>query len=188
MHHLLHRLGAALALLVFLAVAVLGPAAVLPGASGVVACSPADLQVQAASAETLGRFANTGLDLLGQAFLDELLDAERNAAAGETDVEARGRAMDVASDRVKAAWRPVWGDPPGTPSRMLGAWDVFREAHDVWATAIESGGDRAAAEQAVQQAFCALAAVAPPRAQPVLAAVGIACPGAADAGAEGGPR
>lgn len=104
-------------------------------------CSPSAIQIEAATANAVALAANSALPLLAEAFRQDGLSAI-------ADVKARGGTADearAAVAAVEAKWAPVWR-----------GWAALRIAEDAWATALEQGGDTAAALAAVRLAYCGL--------------------------------
>lgn len=106
------------------------------------ACDMTALQIQAQTANAVAIGANAALPTLVNRYRQEGLDV---IAGAKTRAEA-----EASLARVRAAWAPVWR-----------AWDTLRVAQDSWATALERGGDTAAALASLKQAYCGLLRVWP---------------------------
>lgn len=139
-------------------------------------CSASAAHTEAKVATGIAVVANTGLDVLGKVYEQQLVGAI--IAAGEASyatVEARNAAIDKAEAAVIQRWVPVWGDPPEVVGGRLGAWTVFRAAHTAWAAAIEAGGDGAPLLVQMRVAYCALLLVLPADAASVIRVPLVTC-------------
>lgn len=104
------------------------------------ACTPTELQVQAATADAIATATNAALPVLVAAYERQGDDAIESAA----NVDSAALALDA----VRAEWAPVWR-----------AVDAFRAAHDAWATALERGQVDLVTAGKVRDAYCALRAL-----------------------------
>ncbi len=152
----------------------------LAGCSG---CSGSAIHTEAKVATAIALVANTGLDVLGKVYEEQLVAAILAAGDATYAAEAdRNAAIDRAEAAVIARWAPVWGDPPEVLGGRLGAWTVFRAAHTAWAAAIESGAGGATLRAQMESAYCALVAALPADAAALVRVPGVEC-STPDAGA-----
>lgn len=105
-------------------------------------CGLTGRQVQAQAATAIAQAANATLPILVERFRQQGL-----RAIDKADTENKARA-ELA--RIDSEWAPIWK-----------AWATLRVAQDAWATALEKGGDTAAALGALREAYCGLEAVWP---------------------------
>jgi hypothetical protein len=119
-------------------------------------CGPHADEIQAAVANSVARAANVGLPALVEAERQQGMAAIQASPDRET---ARAKLTQIEHD-----WAPVWT-----------AWKALSATQGAWATALEHGGDKAAAALAVRDAFCRLRAL-PLAASYVPEAAGLLCP------------
>jgi hypothetical protein len=107
-------------------------------------CGPSAKALQAKAADAAARGANAALPALVESYRRQGLAA---IDAASTPAEAKASLA-----LVEQKWKPVWE-----------AWKAVGAAHDIWAGALETGGDDAAAFEAVRRSFCALRSLPPAR-------------------------
>ena len=105
-------------------------------------CGLTGRQVQAETATAIATTGNAALPILVERYRQQGL-----RAVDQADTEEKARAETA---RVDREWAPIWK-----------AWATLRLAQDVWATALEKGGDTGAALGALREAYCGLEAVWP---------------------------
>jgi len=105
-------------------------------------CGSSARALQAKAADAAARGANAALPVLVESYRHQGLTA---IDAATTPAEAKASLAGV-----EAKWKPVWE-----------AWKAVGIAHDGWAKVLESGGDEAAAFEAVRRAFCGLRSLPP---------------------------
>ena len=130
--------------------------------SSLVLCGCPDyaLQVQAQTANAIAQGANTELPVLVAQFKQDGIEAM-------TVVKTNGGTADQARAelaRIEVKWANVWK-----------GWDALRAAHDAWATALEKGGDYAAALLGLSKAYCAFM-ILWPQAVPIVPLAPVLCP------------
>lgn len=118
---------------------------------------PATQNTQAATANAIANGANAALPMLVDAYRQEGLKAIAKAPTRE--------AAEAELIVIDARWSKVWT-----------AWNVLRVAEDTWATAIETGGDTAAALAGMRTAYCGLQTLWP-KEIPAMPIVPIVCGG-----------
>lgn len=123
----------------------------------VIGCSSTGLQVQAATANAVAAGANAALPVLIEAYRQEGLKAIAKAPSRD--------AAEAELARIDQEWDKRWK-----------AWGALRLAEDVWAVAIETGGNTAGAFAGMKTAYCGLQALWP-KEIPAMPIVPIACGG-----------
>jgi len=123
-------------------------------------CPDYALQIQAQTANAVAQAANTELPVLVGQFRQDGMDALVTVKQkGGTEDQARAELA-----RIEVKWAPVWK-----------GWDALRAAHDAWATALEKGGDYAAALIGLSKAYCSFM-ILWPQAVPVIPLAPVLCP------------
>ncbi len=105
-------------------------------------CGPGALELQTRAANQVALAANAVAPVLitsEQVEGDRAIDAAADKAAARAQLAA-----------VEAKWAPIWT-----------AYKALAVAQDQWATALEKGGDTAAAVEALRASFCKLKVLLP---------------------------